>query len=492
MKKKQWISIILSAAMIATAVPSYNAFAERADADNILDDGSVSVYDEAISITDTFEDLPDNDELFGQYVDRLFFGDYPISTFGNYGEERLQGVNLKAYQILKDNIQKIAAGERENTEISMSLTDLGIKTTWTAQELGVDSITSTNIKEVVEALNAKGIYPDTRTIVNYLLVDCPFDLYWCDKTKGWRTSSPSYSYSSQQLTITGDLTCSFSIAEGYKQEGDDEFLIKTDAAQTAKIAADNAKQIVSKYSSYSDHDKLVNYRKEICELVSYNHDAADDQNTAYGDPWQFIWVFDGDPSTNVVCEGYSKAFQYLCDLTAFSDPNIRCYTVSGTMSGGTGAGGHMWNVVTMQDKKNYIVDVTNCDEGSIGANDKLFLSGAEGNVSSGYKADIPGQSSLTYTYDDDIVKMYGDILILSSSKYDPASIPTATPTNTPEPTPTDIPVPTPVVTIVYNKDESTTETTVSTEKKKMETLSRQQKPYKKTRMVKRSVHPQRV
>ena len=42
------------------------------------------------------------------------------------------------------------------------------------------------------------------------------------------------------------------------------------------------------------------------------------------------------------------------------------------MSGGTGAGDHMWNIVTMDDGCNYLVDVTNCDTGSIGAPGKLF------------------------------------------------------------------------------------------------------------------------
>lgn len=44
-----------------------------------------------------------------------------------------------------------------------------------------------------------------------------------------------------------------------------------------------------------------------------------------------IYVFDGDEATNVVCEGYAKAFQYLCDLDG-----ITYYSVSGTMNGGTG------------------------------------------------------------------------------------------------------------------------------------------------------------
>ena len=59
-----------------------------------------------------------------------------------------------------------------------------------------------------------------------------------------------------------------------------------------------------------------------------------------------------------VCEGYAKAFQLLCDLTTFNN-NIACYTVSGVMTGATGAGNHMWNVVHMDDENSYLVDVTN-------------------------------------------------------------------------------------------------------------------------------------
>ena len=120
-------------------------------------------------------------------------------------------------------------------------------------------------------------------------------------------------------------------------------------------------------------EKLAAYKNKICELVSYNDAAADSMSTANGiNPWQMIYVFDGSSSTKVVCEGYSKAFQYLCDLSSFSG-DVECHTMGGTMSGGTGAGGHMWNVVTMDDGKNYLVDVTNCNTGTIGSPDKLFL-----------------------------------------------------------------------------------------------------------------------
>ena len=115
--------------------------------------------------------------------------------------------------------------------------------------------------------------------------------------------------------------------------------------------------------------KRCAYKEYICAQTAYDHNAADDKTTPYGNPWQLISVFDGDSGTNVVCEGYSKAFQYLCDLS-----KLDCISVSGVMAGGTGAGGHMWNVVALKGN-NYLVDVTNCDTGTVGAPDRLFLIG---------------------------------------------------------------------------------------------------------------------
>ena len=178
--------------------------------------------------------------------------------------------------------------------------------------------------------------------------------------------------------------------------------------------------------------------------------SYEDKSTPYGDPWQLIYVFDDDENTNVVCEGYSKAFQYLCDLSTFQSDKIRCYTVSGTMSGGTGAGNHMWNIVTMDDGKNYLVDVTNCDGCTVtydeetkaysisyssGFPDRLFLAGASGSVSTGYTCTTGdyqytdsasnttwtlSSKSIEYIYGDTTKDLYSEsILTLSNTNYTP-------------------------------------------------------------------------
>ena len=184
------------------------------------------------------------------------------------------------------------------------------------------------------------------------------------------------------------------VSQGYQGAGTNT--IDATRAQTAQSAIANAANIVSNATG-TVREKLEYFKNEICSAVSYNHAAAENDNTPYGDPWQLIYVFDGNTSTNVVCEGYSKAFKYLFDLAGFDDP-YDCIIVSGLMDGGTGAGGHMWNLVRMEDGKNYLVDVTNCDEGTVGYPLQLFLAScASGSVTEGYVFST-GSRDITYTY----------------------------------------------------------------------------------------------
>ena len=120
----------------------------------------------------------------------------------------------------------------------------------------------------------------------------------------------------------------------------------------------------------------------------------------------------------MVCEGYSKAFKYLCDLTwTDSDPEVACYLPTGTMKGGTGEGAHMWNIVSIGGV-NYLTDITNCDSGTTGAPDQLFLCGAEGSVGASYAA-ATTSGTVTYVYDQNTKDIYDQELVLSATKYSP-------------------------------------------------------------------------
>lgn len=432
MKMKRCLSLVLSAVTAFTVAASCPVAAEA--------DQKETVYTENEEVTEplknagaVLEELPENDELFEGYVNELFYGSYGIETFGNFAEGKLEGNDAVAYGILKENIKKVASGELSDSRFLIPFQAFGVPAEgYSASDLGIASIMENGqISEAAKNALAKKISVNLRNVLDYLLADCPYEFYWFDKTAGVGQSSYRMSATSQTIKLVGEgITYSFSVADEYrdKDAAEPAYTVKSALAQSAKTAADNAKAIVSKYEGYSDYDKLDNYRKEICDLVEYNTPAAEDKETPYGNPWQLIWVFDGDESTNVVCEGYSKAFQYLCDMSDFFSPNLKCYTVTGVMVGGTGAGGHMWNIVTMDDQKNYIVDVTNCDGNSIGNPDKLFLAGAvykenivDGAGTShgdGYEVAIKGQGEIEYVYDDSVEKMYGDgILTIADTKF---------------------------------------------------------------------------
>jgi hypothetical protein len=91
-----------------------------------------------------------------------------------------------------------------------------------------------------------------------------------------------------------------------------------------------------------------------------------------------VWVFDGDPETKVVCEGYAKAFKYMCELSAFQ-ASVSVSLVTGTL----GSSNHMWNLVPVDGGFSYLVDVTNCDEDMAGYPDYLFMAGYSERYQSG-------------------------------------------------------------------------------------------------------------
>ncbi|MGN1135581.1 MAG: hypothetical protein ACI4SF_05115 [Oscillospiraceae bacterium] len=324
-------------------------------------------------------DLPDNDELFEGFVNRTFYGNISLYADQGSGYRSLTtAAEKEIYDLLKPELTKIANGERESTEIAVTPTN-----TW--------EVTSESFHRIIWAL----------------LTDFPYDVYWFDKT-----TSMYLRYS----TVVGVTSYIFPFPVAAAYAGSSDFTVNTTLTGAASAAAANAQTIVSNYETASDIDKLNGYRTTICDLVEYNN-AALAAGTPYGDPWQLIYVFDNDPSTDVVCEGYSKAFQYLCDLTEFSNSSIECALVSGDMVCNGSGGGHMWNIVSIDDVS-YVVDVTNCDSGSIGADDLLFLKGMTNISANGFTAAL--SYNVVYTYDADTKATFDSaFLTVSDEDYDP-------------------------------------------------------------------------
>ena len=310
------------------------------------------------------------------------------------------------YFLLKEETERVANAERSSTIFAgpiSDLTDYGLipQTCFLASELGYETIDETNINEVILALldktGLKGITPAMRA----LLADCPYELYWFNKT-----SSGGYTYSFQYYwdqNEAGDYyiglteyTFRLAVAQKYAVA---KYEATTEYADSVNAAIGNAREIAAAAEEYTDVGKLEYYLEQICQLTSYNYAAAHG-GLPYGDPWQIIYVFDGDPSTKVVCEGYAKAFAYLCELSQFRG-SVEWYTVSGRTTEN-----HMWNIVDLNGN-NFLVDVTNCDDGGIGQGKQLFLVGYdEGSVEEGYTFRCR-TGSIHYQYDSVTLGAFG-------------------------------------------------------------------------------------
>ena len=276
--------------------------------------------------------------------------DYRGSTNGIVTKPKYSaGDNLtpserQVYNAMKPEIIKVANGQRSGTRFSVPT-----------------SLSASSVRRVVTAL----------------MVDLPYEMYWFGKALSGSFASSGY-------------TISLKVAQDFR--GSNEY---TTNIPNVPNAVRVAKSVVSSNSGKGDYEKLEAYKDYICAHNTYNYAAASGGSAQYGEnPWQLLWVFDNDPNTNVICEGYSKAFKYLCDLTK---EQYGWYgSVEARLILGSAGGPHMWNTVSFQGG-NYLVDVTNCDGGF-----DLFMRGSISQTagSSYWIGDI------YYTLDDDTKSVY--------------------------------------------------------------------------------------
>jgi len=432
-----------------------------------------TVADSVDAVTEeTDVDHPDNEELFEEYAESVFeeaagaaadAGAAGSSQTGTKKSKKATGASLTGqdrviYDALLARAAEVAAGREASTVVEIPLTDLGIDPDkdYTAEDLGLDYIYrkvdgqgewNPDVGTAVEAMFT--YTANTSRIFHCLWVDSPYELYWhkggiaWSGSSGYETSATVYGdvYEGYVHLTSRSVTFSMRVESKYRLD-DDEFTADTAKTGAASAAAVFAQSIVADADSQglSDYDRLVYYKDRICAEVSYNDDAREGGD-AYpdGGAWDLIYVFDQNPDTNVVCEGYSEAFQYLCELTVFQNSRVCAYCPTGFMTGGIGEGDHKWNIIHMDDGKNYMADVTNSDQESVGEDGSLFLKGISGSVDGGYSlsweekeviVEEEGRTfvytypagSISYTYDSDTRVLFTDEeLTLSAEDYVPGS-----------------------------------------------------------------------
>ena len=377
------------------------------------EDELVWVFEEEMADVLADADTDDPDALLNAYIEIVLkqamihpeLLDTPILRSISVDDGRLSDTCLQLYRQLKPSIDAIAAGKQSSTELSVSYDDLGLQTRFTATELG---LTVSSRDDLVTGRDMIGdlLKVDYALVQLALLANCPYELYWYDKTQGARTTSvPKMSVKYQNGDYVYEITSPYSVRMAVSADySADTYQVDTSVGQTVQASVQTAQDIVARYQDLNDLEKLNAYRDEICAKVTYNSAAAGG-GAPYGDPWQLIYVFDDDADTNVVCEGYAKAFQYLCDMSAF-DGDVNCYTVTGQMNGGTGAGAHMWNIVTMSNGLNYLVDVTNSDSGTVGSDGSLFLNGYDQKENHGFIFRNTSDQTISYLYSENAETLY--------------------------------------------------------------------------------------
>ena len=410
-------TVLLSLIVAVTMMPAF-AFADEESYDDTL-----SAYDEyaediseagetdeempadieeisGFELIDTEDMLPDSEDLLKDYIDTgvdaetgTELQEHAVSGSGSMEVEKkkaklairrnyLNTGEKAAYDQIKPYIQSIAAGNLDNAAFYV-----------TDRE-------SVSFKNVISAL----------------MTDMPYEFYWYDKVEGYLHGSVSGNRHLFIFSVSKDY---WDPSIVYNYRGTDfVYGLNTVRTKKASQAVTNVSHIINEFADKSDIDKLYGYRNRVCEFAEYDWNAAflvenHGSDPFYGDPWQLISVFDGDDDTQVVCEGYSKAFQYLCDRTKFGG-GIECYTVQGYLYNGssTKGEGHMWNILHMNDGGNYIADLTNSDitdpDVETYFKEDVFLTGwkkgTAGSVQTGYTYDRrignTVYGTIRYEYDD--------------------------------------------------------------------------------------------
>ena len=190
---------------------------------------------------------PSADELFAEFVERSFEGQ-PLSSAS--GKKRsavsaLQGNDRMVYNYIAGFLPQIAAGEHASTEFEITPAILGLENdSWTAEELGIDSVvTKGEDGKLYISTEAKERFDiNFDRIIDVLLAEHPYELYWYDKTSGGRTTKTTFGLTAfydrtrkiYYLSTKSNMYLRFAVAEEYAAG---EYLVdiqSTAAPQTKK------------------------------------------------------------------------------------------------------------------------------------------------------------------------------------------------------------------------------------------------------------------
>ena len=315
---------------VTTPASSDQTASDSLDTDVPSKDETVNSGDEELvtftvpEITSTVDasKLPDNDDLLTGFLEKelkeqidenkteaagpilrsskrsALMGAIPRSQGMN-----LTGNDLVVYNFLKSEIEKVANGQSDTAIFNLPISLLnGGKISYTSDELGFSTTSSEGIAVFLSKFNF-----NLDKILDALLADCPYSLYWFDKMQNSSVSTDKYSYYSGTSIIGWHddtvIPFKFLVSCDYSKGGAVcTTQVNTSLTQAVSTAVTNANSVVNAAKSCTtDYQKLIYYRDWIANNVDYDYEVS--PSRYYGNPWQVVWVFDDKPATKVVCEG---------------------------------------------------------------------------------------------------------------------------------------------------------------------------------------------
>ena len=207
-----------------------------------------------------------------------------------------------------------------------ALTSLAEKRLYAGIDATIDGLQAEEF--ITESLEDPGRISD---VLEFYKDDHP-DVFWVDETE-------PYYYSDENGALT--------VCLNFKLTGEELASAKAELEATLQEAVSKAPQGATPYElELYAHNYLIgvcDYDEEAVELHKSDEVRSNEQN-AYGA------LVEG----KAVCEGYTRAFQLLCDRLS-----VPCWVIQGQAEGFDGEGNtnHIWNCV-MLDGDWYQVDVT--------------------------------------------------------------------------------------------------------------------------------------
>ncbi len=210
-------------------------------------------------------------------------------------------------------------------------------------------ITYTTLTNTANSFDTQKVYDEMRAVYDAFDRDHP-EVFWLS---GATTAASSVSYDGSTYTATfyfilKNHTDAFDVRRtDYQSSEKLKTTIENRDTAGALILGGNADKDVV--------EKLRYFNRILTETNEYNTIVSGKASgTASEDCWECISALVGKTGTEgPVCEGYARAFKFLCD-----NASIPCVLVDGlATSDGSSGEAHMWNYVQV-DGNWYAVDVT--------------------------------------------------------------------------------------------------------------------------------------